>query len=70
MKKIIILCLMLITMSMPLVMNASIIDWLSAAILPEYQGDANDPGLYVVEKGDEIWVVRINGLIYVFYPNK
>jgi hypothetical protein len=70
MKKIIILGLMLITMSMPMTLNASVIDWLAALILPEYSGDINNPDVYVIEKGDGIWVVRINGQIYVFKPNK
>lgn len=70
MKKIIILCLMIMSMSMPLTVNATVVDFIAEAFLPVYHGDINDPSVCVVEKGDEIWVVRINGVLYVFYPNK
>jgi hypothetical protein len=70
MKKIMTLGLMLIALSMPIVANASIIDDITVLILPEYHGDINDPGITVIEKGDEIWVVKINGNIYVFKANK
>jgi len=70
MRKFLILCLMLISVSLPLAMNASVFDWIATTVLPEYNGDVNDPDLYVIEKGDDIWIVRINGQIYVFRPNK
>ncbi len=70
MRKALILCLMLISLSMPMALNATVIDWIAVAVLPEYNGDINNPDLYVIEKGDNIWVVRINGQIYVFRPNK
>ena len=70
MRKIIIVCLMLITMSMPLIMNASVVDWIVTQVLPEYNGDINNPTIQVIEKGEDYWIVKINGIYYVFYPNK
>lgn len=69
MKKIIILCLMVITLTIPLALNATD-EATPYPDAPEYNGDINNPDLLVVYKGDGIWVVKINGQIFVFKPNK
>ncbi len=70
MKKLIIAFLMIITLAMPLTINATVIDWVVDQVLPEFHGDLNDPDLLVIHKGEDYWVVKINGIYYIFYPNK
>jgi hypothetical protein len=70
MKKFIIICLMLVTMTLPIVLSASEWDATAASALPEYHGTSDDPGILVIHKGDGFWIVKINGTFYVFRPNK
>lgn len=70
MKKLIIALLMIITLSMPLTINATVIDWVVEHTFPEYNGDINDPSILVIQKGEDYWVVKYNGVYYIFYPNK